>query len=932
MTKSFLKFTAVLALFFTSVVSQAQVALEEMVVTSQKREQNLLDVPSALQAFSGDMLEGAGLRDTDDLTTMIPDMMMSGEDSGRANIWLRGIGSTKFDIGSEGSNAFFVDEIYMSRGQSILSGLVDIERIEVLKGPQGTLYGRNALGGAISVFYKKPTSEFEQKIRVTAGDTGQEQFSYMISGELAPDLFGRLILGYQDKEGVHSDLTFGGDTGTSNENVRFSLFGEGDNYEWSLTADNAVSKDHAAVSEAIICKRDSTACTQAQKNLIQPDLKATASGLDIFVTDFATSSAYALSGGDAAALAQIASDRYSANLSEDTFINREDSLLTGKFKSFRDDFDFTVLASTNQHSGEELKDFDSTKAKSFVQGSEQKTNQSSIELRWNSKAEDEIQWVAGIYSFLDYGDRSDIFRTGPDSVFNQAAVAATALIDVGLYDQNNLSALANVATYTPTASKTALVSTYNVATGSTLETYGTAQLDLSIDNKSSAAFGQVTIPMAERWNITLGARYTYDKKGMRYETKSNSVGVPHSLVLPDCTPTTVNIDGTTGCSDFVPGVNATLYTAATYAGQAAVIAGAFAAAPSLALAPGWDAACTFDNTNTIGTTAWGASNAALIASTSCNTNFEIIANAQGVGIAPIASAQQLFVLNQDKTWTSTDPKLTIDFKPDDRSMVWYTYATGFKAGGWQFANYFESTAKEGFDPEELEMHEVGFKGSFLDDSLSLSAVAYNYAWSDKQVIKVSVIQGLPVGLTRNAAESTINGLDLNLRARVTDQTIINFNYAYIDASYDNYCDDSRNWTEVHGSFTACDATAPGSYSRAGGKMPWTPDNAIVFSVEHIEPTNIGDVIINTSYSHKTNVGNADERVTGLTLLDEIARLNFSTAIEFNNGTTLRGFCTNCLDVDDDIGFTLIYPGDQGGGARIKYYDGLRAGLEVTHRF
>jgi len=55
-------------------------------------------------------------------------------------------------------------------------------------------------------------------------------------------------------------------------------------------------------------------------------------------------------------------------------------------------------------------------------------------------------------------------------------------------------------------------------------------------------------------------------------------------------------------------------------------------------------------------------------------------------------------------------------------------------------------------------------------------------------------------------------------------------------------------------------------------------------------------------------------------------------IEFNNGTTLRGYCTNCLDVDDDIGFTLLYPGDQGGGARIKYYDGLRAGLEVIHRF
>ena len=947
MIKSFFKFTAILSLLFTSTASLAQVALEEMVVTSQKREQNLLDVPSALQAFSGDMLEDAGLRDTNDLINMVPDMLMSGEDSGRANIWLRGIGSTKFDIGSEGSNAFFVDEVYMSRNQSILTGLVDLERIEVLKGPQGTLYGRNALGGAISVYYKKPTSEFEQKIKVTAGDRGQEQLSYMLSGELGQDLYGRIILGYQDQEGMHKDNTFGGDTGTKNENIRFSLFGEGTNHEWSFTVDNAKSKDHAAVSEAIICKRDSTTCTAAQKTLIQPTLSATTSGLDIFVTDFSKTAAYVgafVAGGgnpqadgaaaqiDALAMQQISADRYSSNLSEDTFIEREDTLISGSFKSFRDDYDLTVLVSTNQNDGGELKDFDSTAAKSFVQGSTQKTNQSSLEIRWNSKPEDEIQWVAGIYSYLDYGDRSDIFRTGPDSVFNQAAVAATAYLDAGLFSQANLSVLESVATYTPDPSKAPLVATYNVATGSTLETYGTAQLDLSINNKSSAAFGQVTIPMADRWSITLGARYTYDNKGMRYQTFSNSTGIPHSLILPGCTPNTVNNDGTKGCADFALGVDASIYTEDQYAGHAAIIAGAFAATPELASAPGWQASCTFDNTNTIGSKEWGEANSALIASAACNANFEILANAQGVGIAPIADASQLFTIKQEKSWTSTDPKMTIDFKPNERSLVWYTYATGFKAGGWQFANYFEPTARQGFDPEELEMHEIGYKGSFLNDSLSLSAVGYTYDWSDKQVIKVSVINGLPVGLTRNAAESTINGLDLNLRARVADQTIINFNYSYIDASYDNYCDDSRNWSEVHGSFTTCKTGTPGAYSRAGGKMPWTPDNAMVFSVEHVEPTRIGDVVISTSYSHKTNVGNADERVAGLTLLDEIARLNFSTAIEFNNGTTLRGFCTNCLDVDDDIGFTLIYPNSQGGGARIKYYDGLRAGLEVIHRF
>ena len=247
MYKSIIKLIVTFSLFLSSAFSLAQIALEEMVVTSQKREQNILDVPSALQAFSGEMLEDVGFRDTNDLMNLVPDMMISGEDSGRANIWLRGIGSSTFDIGSEGSNAFFVDEIYMSRNQSILSGLVDLERVEVLKGPQGTLYGRNALGGAISVYYKKPTSEFEQKIKVTAGDTGQEQFSYMISGKLSQDLYGRLILGHQDIEGMHEVTSFGGDTGTSNENIRASLFGEGNNYEWSITADRAVSKDYASV-------------------------------------------------------------------------------------------------------------------------------------------------------------------------------------------------------------------------------------------------------------------------------------------------------------------------------------------------------------------------------------------------------------------------------------------------------------------------------------------------------------------------------------------------------------------------------------------------------------------------------------------------------------------------------------------------------------
>ena len=921
MIKSILKYALTTSLFLTSTISLAQVALEEMVVTSQKREQNLLDVPSALQAFSGDMLEDAGVRDTNDLTRLVPDMMMSGEDVGRANIWLRGIGSTAFDVGSESSNALFVDEIFMSRAQSVMTGLVDIERVEVLKGPQGTLYGRNALGGAISIYYKKPTSEFEQKLKAGIGDSGYESLSYMVSGEIGNNLYGRMILGYQDVEGTHTETLRGEDDGPENQNIRFSLFGEGNDFEWSLIADYSKSDVDELVSEAKICEDASTLCNSAQYNLIKASPAAAARGIDIFQTNLAGAEAYAT---DAAGIASLRADKYSAASDLDTFAVNEDNLISAKVKLFRDDYDLTVIASTNQNQGEERRDFDATAAKSFTQSSFQKTNQSSFELRWNSKPEDRIQWVAGIYSFLDYGDRFDGFKTGPEGLFNQGAAAAVAVADGGLF---TAASLANVGAYLsgpggytgPAASKSLLASTWATATAQDYENWGTANLDLRINNKSSAAFGQVTIPMADQWNITLGARYSYDVKGMTYITSSNSVGVPSQLIVPDCTSALIP-----DCDSLLPGAQifdaadpATWYTTSMDVGQKAVVDGAIVAAGAAAALVTEFAAITSADT---------AGNADYRAA------FAKAVELQGVGIAPIASLANVFEVNKKASWSSTDPKMTIDYKPDDNSMLWFTVATGYKGGGWQFANYFRDLVEQGFDPEELEMYEVGYKGSFLDDSLRLSAAAYTYDWTDKQLIKVKVVQGLPLGIKQNAGSSTINGLDLNLTARVSQGTTLNFNYAYIDAQYDDYCDDSRDWSEVHGTFTSCSNTAAGAYQRAGGKMPWTPEQAMIFSFDHIESTRIGDVVISGSYSYKSDIALGDERVEGLTLNDTIERLNFSTTIEFNNGTSLRGFCTNCLDEKDDLAFSLIYPQSQGGGARVKYYPGVRAGLEVIHRF
>ena len=120
-------------------------ALEEVIVTAEKREQNLQDVPASISAFSAAQIEQAGWDDISQLETSVPSVSVGGDGDSRPFIFIRGVGSRKFDMGSEGSVGVFVDEVYNARFSSSLSGIVDIQRIEVLKGPQGTLYGRNTI-------------------------------------------------------------------------------------------------------------------------------------------------------------------------------------------------------------------------------------------------------------------------------------------------------------------------------------------------------------------------------------------------------------------------------------------------------------------------------------------------------------------------------------------------------------------------------------------------------------------------------------------------------------------------------------------------------------------------------------------------------------------------------------------------------------------
>ena len=226
-------------------------ALEEVIVKAEKREQNLQDIPASISAFSAAQIELAGWDDISQLETSVPSVSVGGDGDSRPFIFIRGVGSRKFDIGSEGSVGVFVDEIYNARFSSSLSGIVDIERIEVLKGPQGTLYGRNTIGGAISLYTVKASEEFEARIKVAAGNEGYWRVGGYVSGAISENWVGRLSASTRSDDGNMTEVLSGKNDGQDADAVRVNLIGQlTDRTSVELTAQTSRLDQEARLAQA----------------------------------------------------------------------------------------------------------------------------------------------------------------------------------------------------------------------------------------------------------------------------------------------------------------------------------------------------------------------------------------------------------------------------------------------------------------------------------------------------------------------------------------------------------------------------------------------------------------------------------------------------------------------------------------------------------
>jgi iron complex outermembrane receptor protein len=175
-----------------------QGGLEEIVVTAQRRSERLQDVPIAISAFTAETLESSGITGTSELQMVTPGLTFTATLSS-ANPYLRGVGTNDINAGNENSNATYVDGIYYPSMPGVIFSFLNIERIEVLKGPQGTLFGRNASGGLVHVITRDPAHEFGFEGRVGYANYDTFEASGYVTGGLSSNLAADMSVYYSDQ-------------------------------------------------------------------------------------------------------------------------------------------------------------------------------------------------------------------------------------------------------------------------------------------------------------------------------------------------------------------------------------------------------------------------------------------------------------------------------------------------------------------------------------------------------------------------------------------------------------------------------------------------------------------------------------------------------------------------------------------------------------
>ena len=638
--------------------------IEEVVVTARRREEGLQDAPIAISAYTGDSLDYRGITKLDEISRFAPSLTLEnnpsfGGASNSAAIYLRGVGQKEFLPTTEPGVGLYVDGVYIARSVGAILDLVDIERLEVLRGPQGTLFGRNTIGGAISITTIKPEVGGDRtgSLAFTAGTDQLQNFKGSIESPFGETLAARISLASFKQDG-HVQRADGIDLGNDDTLAgRLAVNWEPtDAFSAQLNLDVSRDRENGPAMELIGI--DFTDLSQLAGVVLAPPppmafihnvtIAALGPGQPCAVTN-------AAGGG-------VTTNPASANCYDNRYVGKDGSDKgTAPAYSENDTFGASVTLNYDVNDAWSLKSITAVRQldSEFARDgdhSPHRISQFSDVLDQDQFTQefqllgtyDKVQWTTGLYYFSEEGTNTNIldftvsnFRSGGD-----------------------------------------------------------------FDNEAWAAFAQVTYDVTEDFHVTLGGRYTDEQKSF----------TPDQIIFENYYA---------GISDLVP-----------------------------------------------------------------------VGNPLAALDAPFlqAGGRILPLLEKEIDVSEFTPAVNFAYDISDDLMIYFNYSEGFKSGGFTQRVFppvvVPFTAPAGtadidliptYDPEFVDVSEVGFKGTFNDGTLRINGALFS---TDYEELQVQVFNSV-APVTRNLGQASIEGLELEALVSPGAGWLIEGSFAYLNAGYES---------------------------------------------------------------------------------------------------------------------------------------------------
>jgi iron complex outermembrane recepter protein len=485
--------TAMSLLFTAPVVAQtAPQAAEdteandsaEIIVTAGKREQTLQDVPISVSVTGAQTVERAQIRDLIDLQSVVPSLKVPQfQSSTQTNFVIRGFGNGANNPGIESSVGVFIDGVYRSRSASAIADLPEIERVEVLRGPQSTLFGKNVSAGAISIITKKPKFDFGLKAEATAGNFGEIGAKLSVTGPLSETIAARLSGSFDTAKGYFRNTNIGGRVNNRN---RYSLRGD-ILFEPSDALSFRLIGDYNHINEV---------CCGAVP--IQ-------NGPATLFIGRATNAPASIGGPGLGAAIGDPNRIFNYELAYD---ENPLNTLTGKGISLQGDYDvgaakLTSITSYRTQSVQNNLDVDFTGAKIVNQLNGLNIKSFSQELRLTSQGDGPFKWLIGGFLSKEKIKSSEDIRWG-----TQGRPFVNFLT-------SNLSSLIE-------GLQAAISPPGSIIPGQTYIAAGTGvRQDNRLNNTSYSIFGQADYELVDGLTVSGGLAYLYDKKRVATQSLSN---------------------------------------------------------------------------------------------------------------------------------------------------------------------------------------------------------------------------------------------------------------------------------------------------------------------------------------------------------------------------------------------------------------------------